>query len=121
MAYKAKPVITVSLLPSWHEDKLQQFHARLVEAATLVPNWGIKGEDDLITLFPKDLMKKGTGEEIHIHVDLPDGVMAGEASTPALNAVAQCLVRAVKDELPKAYVQCRVFRFNTDIAFASSD
>ena len=65
-----KPVITVYLLPPQHEDWMQRLHADIV-AATMTCLPYIKSEEDMITLFPPDLMKKGLGEEIHIQISLP--------------------------------------------------
>ncbi len=70
---KLKPVIRVHLLPAnWGEGDYEALHTSIVAAATQVMDeHEIETEDDLIVLFPPDLMKKGLGTEIVVEIDLP--------------------------------------------------
>lgn len=115
----AKPVIKVYLLPfdTWGEADFQKLHANIVAAAKGVYGWRINTEDDCITLFPSDGMKKGLGAEIHVEVDVP--ASAG-VERSVEDHIAKAMVSAVGTCLPKAYVQCKVRQFDDRQGFAST-
>ena len=51
-------VIKVWCLPSdQSEDDLNRLHQAIVKAAVSVPELCLKGENDMVCLFPTDLMK----------------------------------------------------------------
>lgn len=106
----AKPIIKVYLLPAeWNEAGFQAFHSALVQAAVSIPDFEVENENDLITLFPKDCMEKGLGTEILIEVDVPDGPHV----TPVFEQlVAVSIGSAAQQYLPRAYIQCKVYKFN---------
>lgn len=109
----AKPVIIVDLLPKeWGEVEFKQLQAEIVRAAGTVFTWGIKSEDDLIVLFPADRMQKGLGEVVPIMAFVPD------MPPPLELTISAALCAAVKAYLPKAFVQCKVFPFETSRGFS---
>ncbi len=110
----SKPVVKVYLLPSeWDEAKLQAFHSALVNAAKTVEDFGIESEEDLITLFPRDQMEKGLGTEILVEVDVPKILDCLDGT------LARTIGETVSRFLPKAYVQCKVYRFSSIEGFWS--
>jgi len=101
-----KPVVTVFLLPSdWDEEKLKAFHADLVEVMKEGLHY-VNSEDDVITLFPSDLMKKGLGTEIHIVIDLFETASLFNQKDDWL---ARSMVGTVRRYLSwKASIQCKI-------------
>lgn len=59
--------VKVWCLPRQTEAKLKSLHQVLVEAVAKL-NLGVKGEDDMIVLFPSDMMAYGLGSEILVEV-----------------------------------------------------
>src|SRR4030042_1049221 len=60
-------------LPSTSEDKLNDLHKAIVKAGVSISELGVKDENDMICLFPADLMKYGLGKEIIVEIDnVPD-------------------------------------------------
>ena len=62
-----KLVVKVWCLPRQTEAQLQSLHRALV-AATVTPDIGVKGENDMMVLFPPDMMDYGLGSEILVEV-----------------------------------------------------
>jgi hypothetical protein len=98
-----KPVLRVWCLPVMPEDKLVQLHKDLVAAAVSIQGLNLKGEEDLITLFPADLMKHGLGSEIYVEYDHTEVYWKCHDKLPQL---ASKLGNVVKRHLPTAFVQC---------------
>lgn len=91
-----KPVIKIWCLPhDQTEDDYKKLHQAVV-AAVVKANVGIKNQNDMVVLMPKDLMDYGLGEEIIVEIDC-----VGEDQCGMLSPVLD----AVKSLYPKAHVQ----------------
>jgi len=107
----AKPIVKVFLVPGeWKEKQLQDCFDELVAAAKTVPVMRVSSEEDIIVLFPKDLMRKGLGTEVVIEVSL--NFYPGLGDTQKRD-VAYAMWRVMQDFLPKAHIQCTVSTFET--------
>jgi hypothetical protein len=105
-----KPVVKVYLVPTnWNENPLQALHTSVVGAMIGFNN--IESEDDFLTLFPTDLMQKGLGTEIHVEIDVPDQI---RSYTEYDTRIAEKVGRAIREHLPAAYVQCKVYKYQPD-------
>jgi hypothetical protein len=62
-------VIKTWCLPAGQsEGGLRILHKTIVNVVVSVPELGLKDQNDMVCLFPSDLMKYGLGEEIVIEV-----------------------------------------------------
>jgi hypothetical protein len=98
-----KPVLRVWCLPALPEDKYVALHKDLVAAAVSIKGLELKKEEDIITLFPADLMKHGLGAEILVEYD---DIADYWERREELQQLASKLGNVVKKHFPKAYVQC---------------
>jgi len=100
-------VIKVWCLPSdQSEDALNLLHKAIVEAVISVSEGGVKDENDMVCLFPTDLMKYGLGEEIIVEISglpsiLPEDLTVREQ-------LAMQVAESVVKLYHKAKVQCSV-------------
>ena len=65
-----KPVIKVWCLPNCVESAYEGLFQSIVKR--LIITGEIKTEDDLLVLFPPDLMRYGLGREIFVEIDWPN-------------------------------------------------
>lgn len=64
-----KPLIKVWCLPAdQSEQNLRKLHQAIVASMVGIPELELKGENDMVCVFPPDLMKYGLGDEIIIEV-----------------------------------------------------
>ncbi len=63
-----RPVIKIWCLPKSTEEELQNLHRQIVELVRGVRYTDVTSEEDLIVLFPSDLMSHGLGFEIFLEV-----------------------------------------------------
>lgn len=82
------------------EEQYRHLHEQIVSAVISVKGLGIKGERDMLNLFPKDLMSYGLGSEIFIEV------LYQHPNYDIKYRLAKALVEVVKSNFPKAYVEC---------------
>jgi hypothetical protein len=107
----AKPIIKVYLLPAWDEGRFRACFNRLVNAAKSITALHITDASDLIILFSQDAMIYGTGTEVLVEVDLPQDLIVDNGVE---NETANAIHAVMQGFLPDAYVQCKVYPFNTD-------
>lgn len=109
------PVIKVWCLPKSSERKLNQVFEEIVKAVEGVPELGLKGKQSMTVLFPPDMMKFGLGTEIIIEVT---GLFKKpERTTEVRNRLAERLGKTLKEQFPKAMVECFVFPFDPEQGF----
>jgi len=102
--------VKVWCLPNDSEIVLNSLYKSIVEALVSIPELSIKGEEDILCLFPPDLMKYGLGEEISIEINgLPFMFSKNE---PVCERIAKCVGKSVSAIYPKARVECSVEEFN---------
>ena len=108
-------VIKVWCLPSdQSEDDLNRLHQAIVKAVVSVSELDVKDENDMVCLFPADLMKYGLGEEIIVEIGgLPDMPMKNVLIPIRL---AENVGKSVSASYPKAIVKCSVEHFNSSKA-----
>ena len=105
-------VIKVWCLPSdQSEGDLNRLHQAIVKAAVSIPELRLGDENDMVCLFPTDLMKYGLGEEIIVDIN-------GLPYIPRKNAtvceqLARCVGESVSVLYPKARIECVVIRFSS--------
>jgi hypothetical protein len=104
------PVVKVWCLPKLSQKKLEYLFVEIVRAVKKFPELNVKGERDMVVLFPTDAMKYGLGSEIIVEVtglfvkpELTDGVR---------QRLAQALGITIKGLFPKAMVECFVYPFD---------
>ena len=104
-------VIKVWCLPlNQDEDVLNLLHQAIVKTVVSVSELGVKDENDMVCLFPVDLMKYGLGKEIIIEIDgLPD-MPRKNASVPV--QLAESVGKSVSVLYPEAKIKCSVEEFN---------
>jgi hypothetical protein len=112
----AKPIIKVYLLPAWNEDQFQACFNRLVNAAKSIAALHVNSEDDIIILFSQDAMVYGLGTEIVIEVDLPQSLVVDTAE----QETADAMFAVMQGFLPKAYIQCKVYAFDTSRGYRAT-
>lgn len=62
-------VIKVWCLPEQTEKELRSVHRVIVKAVEDVKEFGLKGEESMIVLFPTDMMKYGLGSHILVETE----------------------------------------------------
>ncbi len=93
---RQKPVVTISLLPLyWEERQFEHCFDRVVAAARMVEGMHVASEDDIIVLFPADRMKKGVPDEITV---------------APLTDFVRLIFKELKILLPQAHIQTRTNR-----------
>ena len=109
-------VIKVWCLPlEQGEESLNRLHQSIVATVTSITELGLKDENDMVCLFPADLMKYGLGEEIIIEISglrqlqglsLDDACRIDWASFR--DQFAEKVGQVVKNLYPRAKVECHV-------------
>ncbi len=98
------------LPPNQDEDVLNLLHQAIVKTVVSVSELGVKDENDMVCLFPTDLMKYGLGQEIVIEIDgLPD-MPRKNTSIPV--QLAESVGKSVSVLYPEAKIKCSVEEFN---------
>jgi len=101
-------IIKVWCLPVQSEEDFRNLHNKLVNALVGMKKLNLKGEKDMIVLFPADLMKYGLGEVIIVEVfgfDKELLIVENDVS----QQVAEELGLAVSALYPEADVMCSVY------------
>ncbi len=99
-------VIKVWCLPSdQSEDDLNRLHRAIVEAAVSVPELCLQDENDMVCLFPADLMAYGLGEEIIVEID---DLFDMSRSQGVRMRLAECVGKSISTLYPEAKIQCFV-------------
>lgn len=118
MPCNVKPVVKVYLLPDdWDQIMLRKCFDALLAAAKQTLRSPVEDTTDLVIIFPKDAIQKGLGREIIIEVDVPISIATSVAHE---DAIAEAFHAVMTELLPKAYVQCKVYKFDTEHGFCSS-
>jgi hypothetical protein len=113
----AKPIIKLYLLPAWDEAQFRVCFNRLVNAAKSVIGLQVNSASDLIILFSQDAMVYGLGAEILVEVNLPQHLIVdNDVETRTANAIHAVM----QGLLPDAYVQCKVYPFDTERGYRAS-
>lgn len=115
-----KPVIKVWCLPKMTEDQLRQLHAEIVAAAMKVRGLDLRDENDLVCLFPSDMMTYGLGEEIIIDVTFVRYPQTANAMMRQ-QQLAQALGEMMHKMFPKAYIECHIHLFDAGNGFWSTN
>ncbi len=111
MQNNVKPVVKVYLLPiTWSELAYRDCFDKILAAAKGLPGLQVETSNDLIVLFPKDLMQMGLGTEVLVEVDIPTNYRVGPGKDEA--QVAKAFGEVLHELLPGAHVQCKVYRFD---------
>ena len=98
-----KMVVRLWCLPTQTEEELKSLHQALV-AALVRADIGIMGENDVIVLFPSDMMTYGLGSEILVEIShLPTPTNMNYVTLKW--HVAHSVETVVKRRFPDAYVQ----------------
>lgn len=92
--------VEVRLLPPEPEGKLQEIHQALVRAVGSVAGSGVETENDLMCLFPPDLMSYGVGSEIPVTVTTD----LSESAIEDYDALTVAVGAALKGCYPKATI-----------------
>lgn len=103
MAAKIKPVLKAWCLPKLPENRLVALHKALVAAVVSVKGLKVKGEQDLVVLFPTDMMQYGLGAEILAEYQHTDDELDDE-----LDTLAAKLGNVLRRDFPKACIQVEV-------------
>ena len=91
-----KLVTKVWCLPKEPEEKLQALHRKIVQAVvTGVPNLHLKGEQDMIVLFPTDAMSYGLGSDILVEI----------SNATSLELLAEKVGELIEKEYPRAKIE----------------
>jgi len=109
-------VIKVWCLPKLSERKLRKIHKSIVKSVERVKELGLKGEESMTVLFPKDAMKYGLGTEIIIEVT---GLPAG--SWAIYSQLAENVGLGVKKFFSKTKVGCSVSPYDPGQVLWSSN
>ena len=113
------PVIKVWCLPAdLSEERLRELHKAIVGAAVRVHELGLRGEDDMVTLFPKDMMSYGLGTEIVIEVT--ELCETPESTDEVRKKFARHLVSIVKVMFPNAQVMSYITPYRPANGFCVS-
>ena len=104
-------VIKVWCLSSEQNEKdLNLLHKTIVKAVVSVSELCVKDENDMVCLFPPDLMTYGPGQEIIIEIDgIPD---VPRKSLTVREQLARYVGENVLTLYPKARIECSVREFN---------
>jgi hypothetical protein len=103
--------IKVWCLPRLSQKKLEALFWGLVwtvEGIDAMVKAGHKGVGKMLILFPSDMMKLGLGAEVLVEVDGLNNVPECNLSTR--NELAKKLGAVVQRFVPKAQVDCRVYK-----------
>jgi hypothetical protein len=111
-----KLVIKVWCLPKMAEDQLRQLHVKIVAAVVGITVLRLKDENDMVCLFPPDMMSYGLGEEIIIEVT--HCLLGGKRARQDLSIA---LRDAVKTMFPETRViECIVSELSHEQGFATT-
>lgn len=99
---KTIPTVTTWCLPEGlSEETLFNLHRGIVKVMAGLDETGVKDENDMLNLFPKDHMTYGLGSEIKVEItDLPSDRGTFK------DALVERIGRFVKDMFPDANVYC---------------
>lgn len=112
------PIIKVWCLPDLEEYRLRNLYREIVDVVESISELGLKGQNAITVLFPKDSMRYGLGEEIIIEVA---GLFEKPERTPKVcQELAKRLGETVKEMFPDAKVECFIYLFNPADGFWSS-
>lgn len=93
-------------LPKLPQKKLNLLHQRIVDAVVRIPELGVKDENDMLNLFPADLMNYGLGTEIAVEINgLPE---KPEFSEDVCKNLTRGVGLVVKGMFPKANVESEI-------------
>jgi hypothetical protein len=104
------PVIKVWNLPKMEEEQLIKLYKEIIAAVVRVKELGLKDENDMTVLFPKDMMSYGLEKKIVIEVT---GLLADPEITDVTRGILNALLLdAVSREIPTArFLECFVADF----------
>jgi len=108
--------IIVWCLPVEKEAAYNRLHQALVEIAKKAKALGVEGEDDMLCLFPGDLMEYGLGQEIVFEAK---GRCLTRLSNPMGKRLAKAWGGAIKQLYPDANIEGEV-RTSSGLAYWSS-
>lgn len=101
-------VIKVWCLPTQKEEELRELHKAIVAAVVETNLIEVKNQNDMVVLFPSDLMKYGLGEEIIVEIG---GLQRREGFSMS-ECLAERVGKAIQSSYPKARVECFINNFN---------
>ncbi len=90
------------------EEDLNSLHQAIVKSVVSVPETEAKDENDMVCLFPGDLMKYGLGQEIIIEIDGLPIILKNDMEVR--EQLAQFISVSVCQLYPDAKVECSVKR-----------
>ncbi len=106
----AKPIVRAYWLPNpWVEVDYQSYFNQLLRAACSVTALRVRDENDIIILFPLDIIAYGAGKNILIEADVPAHFMLGPDN---MDEVASAFFQVTHEMTPDAYIQCVVRTFD---------
>ena len=92
------------LPPNQTESDLGALHNVIVGVAIDTKGLGVKNQDDMLCLFPADLMKYGLGDELLVEFS---GIVGKLETACDISRFAEGLGQAVKAKYPNAKIECR--------------
>jgi hypothetical protein len=113
------PIIKVWCLPANQtEEDLNKLHRTIVAAVVSVSELKLKDQNDMIMLFPPDLMQYGLGTEIIIEIG---GLFEKPERTEEVRQrLAKTVGLEVHNLYPRAKVECSIQSFNPNQGFWTS-
>jgi len=101
-----RPIVKVWCLPDLTQEQLQALHRDIVATVAETGKIGVRGPEDMLCLFPGDMMNHGLGSEVLIEVS---GLELTGRKQDSLRKLAQGLVDTVVRRVPKVmHIQCHV-------------
>lgn len=89
------------LPPKQTEGKLQLIFNSIVSAVTSVPEFNVKNQNDMLVIFPEDLMKYNLGEKILVEVTI---LGWGTFFSQSQDKLEKGIGKAITDLYPNATV-----------------
>jgi len=112
------PIIKLWCLPQQTEDQLNLLHQAIVKEVCSIKELGFRDENDMVVLFPPDMMSYGLGSEVFVEIS---GIFNAPEVTPEpLNRLAKNIGQMVSSKFPEAKVECFVNQVKPSAGFWTS-
>jgi hypothetical protein len=99
-------IIKVWCLPKTEEQALRELHKAIFDKAKLIDHFGIASEDDVVNLFPVDMMAYGLGSEIVVEIaEVPP---TAPRFTTSHNSLVRNLAEVIQEKFPDANIHASI-------------
>ncbi len=95
------------------EEEMNNLHNAIVNAVISIPETGVSSENDMLNLFPADMMKYGLGTEIFVEI------LQCELEEEGCALLTEAVGKTVKGIFPKANVECIALKGNVSAQWSS--